>query len=552
MTAKPAEFDAREPAALAGAAAVLVGLGLAAWNAWTADAAFITFRYARNLVEGHGLVFNVGERVDGLKNPLWALWIALGMVFRVSPESWGVVSGVIAAAIILVLLLAFHLDLRGRLPVRKHTLPVACLATALHPDFSLFTTSGLETSAFMASVFVGYWMLVSGLTGGTPRPILSALLFGVSTLLRPDGLVFGAVAFLLLLITPPRRAATAMRFLLCLAAILGFAAAVRHLYYGAGAASPYEARFGGPARGFAYLGTYLQKYWVLFLSPFTIDAALWKGRGALLRADASPDPLVVHALAASAFAVAYTGYVVCVGGSATFARLLIPVTPYLAILLELALCSVSFERPFAYVELVIAALAVPMVTPRPTSGVERRGVIVNEYAKTDENALRVERRDAAVLSHFFGGLAVRVAFADREARLVFDANAPFAIDGGRAIHLGDAGVRYLVATFRPHFLLTSGEADRIDVSNVVPNVLVHLGPVTVRALRWDPALMKALGARGASFPDFVAYLDRYIRTMNGRSGDEVRSDYRKFRLFYFDGVQDPERRTAFEDRLHRE
>ena len=40
-----------------------------AWNVhhwwFVADDAFITFRYARNLVDGHGLVWNPGEAVEG-------------------------------------------------------------------------------------------------------------------------------------------------------------------------------------------------------------------------------------------------------------------------------------------------------------------------------------------------------------------------------------------------------------------------------------------------------------------------------------------------------
>lgn len=35
------------------------------------DDAMISMRYARNLAEGHGLVWNVGERVEGYTKPLW-------------------------------------------------------------------------------------------------------------------------------------------------------------------------------------------------------------------------------------------------------------------------------------------------------------------------------------------------------------------------------------------------------------------------------------------------------------------------------------------------
>jgi arabinofuranosyltransferase len=43
------------------------------------DDAFISYRYARNLVEGHGLVFNIGEYVEGYTNLLWTLLVAAAM-----------------------------------------------------------------------------------------------------------------------------------------------------------------------------------------------------------------------------------------------------------------------------------------------------------------------------------------------------------------------------------------------------------------------------------------------------------------------------------------
>src|SRR4051794_35154349 len=37
------------------------------------DDAYISFRYARNLADGFGLVFNPGEQVEGFSNLLWTL-----------------------------------------------------------------------------------------------------------------------------------------------------------------------------------------------------------------------------------------------------------------------------------------------------------------------------------------------------------------------------------------------------------------------------------------------------------------------------------------------
>ena len=51
------------------------------------DDAFISFRYVRNLLEGHGLVFNPGEYVEGYTNFLWILELAaIWRVLGIRPE----------------------------------------------------------------------------------------------------------------------------------------------------------------------------------------------------------------------------------------------------------------------------------------------------------------------------------------------------------------------------------------------------------------------------------------------------------------------------------
>ena len=42
----------------------------------TTDDPFITYRYAANLLAGHGPVFNIGERVEGFSSPLHLLLMA--------------------------------------------------------------------------------------------------------------------------------------------------------------------------------------------------------------------------------------------------------------------------------------------------------------------------------------------------------------------------------------------------------------------------------------------------------------------------------------------
>ena len=73
------------------------------WDAtrqrWLSDDAFISFRYAKNWSEGHGLVYNVGEWVEGYTNLLWTLWIGMGMRVGWQPEWFAHASSLSAFAV---------------------------------------------------------------------------------------------------------------------------------------------------------------------------------------------------------------------------------------------------------------------------------------------------------------------------------------------------------------------------------------------------------------------------------------------------------------------
>jgi arabinofuranosyltransferase len=75
--------------------AAVAGLVLLAWvNRFIQDDAFISFRYAENLVRGEGLVWNQGERVEGYSNFLWTILIAGGMKLGFEPVLLSQVLGV--------------------------------------------------------------------------------------------------------------------------------------------------------------------------------------------------------------------------------------------------------------------------------------------------------------------------------------------------------------------------------------------------------------------------------------------------------------------------
>ncbi len=80
--ARPPDTSSGWRAKLLWAAAGAAGGGLlifALLSAWVCDDAWFSLRSAWNLVNGHGLVFNPGERVQAFTSPLWTLLVSLPM-----------------------------------------------------------------------------------------------------------------------------------------------------------------------------------------------------------------------------------------------------------------------------------------------------------------------------------------------------------------------------------------------------------------------------------------------------------------------------------------
>ena len=131
-----------------GLSALAIGLGLS-FGVCTQDDAFISFRYAENLAQGNGLVFNVGERVEGFTNLSWTLLFAPIMSLGGEPVMASVFLGWIGVATLVALTGWF---------AQKHVGGVGAVAAgfvALDAQMVLEGVEGLETVAYASLITVG-------------------------------------------------------------------------------------------------------------------------------------------------------------------------------------------------------------------------------------------------------------------------------------------------------------------------------------------------------------------------------------------------------------
>ncbi|MFH0981434.1 MAG: hypothetical protein V2A79_07840 [Planctomycetota bacterium] len=569
----------------------LLALGWGVWRAsaatWVCDDAFISFRYARNLVEGLGLVFNAGERVEGYTNFLWTLWVALGLRLGFQAEPWAGFWGIVCYGGAIVLLSMIHFRLRGRLGHAGWALPIAALAGALHQDWQIYATSGLETSCFTVLLLVGYLLVVMA-QGRRPHLAVAGIAFGLAASTRPDGVLPAVVAGLYVLWRSPSRLRCGLVYTGTFLAIWVPFLVWRVWYYGDIVPNAYYAKSANLAwygQGWHYVALYFRRYGVLLAGPVLLIFAAAKLRFMPHnRAKPIASFLLPEAVLAAAIAFSYTFYVLRVGGDFMFARLLIPVTPFYLLLLDFGLISSSVLHTGWRLGIAVVLVAGLVVSKCPIPGRELRYGIANEPVYYGPELRAFLDRRAEVLARYFQGLPVRIGFFGTQAREVYRARLPMAIDcapgltdrfiarhvlvkRGRVGHEKLAPVPYLIDVRKLHFAFFEYADKILPLNDYVPDVWVVLDQIEGRVLHWDPVVMEvlrergaifvwgvrpssainlgALHERGAIFDDYPALLDRYIAGLDERSQDVVAGDFAKFQRFYFDHVQDPLREAAF-------
>lgn len=275
----------------------------------TQDDAYISFRYAENFLNGDGLVFNIGERVEGYTNFLWVMILALakglfGIDYLLTSQVLGVASG--AGLFVLLLLLVQH-HFEGRTWTFYTGLSLVMLSNLA---IAYWAIASLETAAFAC-------MAVSAVVSEYLRPRLTPALLIIASLLRPEGVVvFGVILIHRIL---QNRRFPIEYFLMYVLPLVPFAV-FKLTYYGSLFPNPYYAKSGV---GLEYILSGLEYAWyftktvgvfgVIFLLPLLAIRRLWE-RFSLLYI----------------YVFVYIAYIVWVGGDVLKVyRFFVPVIPVL-------------------------------------------------------------------------------------------------------------------------------------------------------------------------------------------------------------------------------
>ena len=169
------------------ALAVFLWTALRSWG-YLIDDTFITLRFARNLIEGSGLVFNPGERVEGYTSLALVLLAAPLLALGIDPVlGLGLLSGAMAAWT-LYLTARLEREVVGA-DVARPALSALFLLSA--GAFAYWSLRAMETLLFTALLLAA--IVVSLREARTGRWRGSGALFGLLALTRPEGPALFAV-----------------------------------------------------------------------------------------------------------------------------------------------------------------------------------------------------------------------------------------------------------------------------------------------------------------------------------------------------------------------
>lgn len=216
------------------------------------DDAMISMRYARNLADGSGLVWNPGEApVEGYTNLLWTLWMSVLHVVGL-PERLIALGVMLSGAGLLLATVALAGALSRRLSPDRGARLLAMLATALCYPLTYWTLRGMEVG-LLACLTTGAVLLALRLLdeGRRVDHALLALVVVAAVLTRTDAaILMGTIGIYLIWASPAgARVVNAASALVPLGATVVAHTAFRIAYYGDALPNTYYLKLGGVPLG---------------------------------------------------------------------------------------------------------------------------------------------------------------------------------------------------------------------------------------------------------------------------------------------------------------
>lgn len=161
------------------------------------DDSFITYRYIKNFTEGNGLVFNIGERVEGYTCFLWVMILSLvkllGFNFISASQTFGIIFYLAALFVTYRITSLLFEGIKNSLAKLLISLSPVIL-TFSNGAVAYWTVSGMETAMFSFFVTLGIYFFIKEFNSQYSLFPYSSLIFLLASLTRPEGNLIFAIA----------------------------------------------------------------------------------------------------------------------------------------------------------------------------------------------------------------------------------------------------------------------------------------------------------------------------------------------------------------------
>ena len=376
------------------------------------DDGFISFRYALNLSEGNGLVFNIGDKVEGYSNFLYTLLMVVPHLLGVDVESF---SNLMNMSFWLLGLWAVYSLCRRQFDFSVAAALATVLLLASNASYAIYATGGLETAMVISLVLTSLLLFTraSEHTGGKAKRwrIAASLVATCAMLTRLDAFIPLSLIFffqMLLMLdlayedaqrddsqgVIKRFMVMAMHALLPIGLLLTVYLTWKFFYYGDILPNTFYIKVAGAEsttltsnseRGMEYIKSFAQSYlywpasifllWMLLHSADVLTKLISISNLRALRKALSKQRHVIAATSLMTVLI-WSAYLVRVGGDFMEYRFALMLLPFLSLLLVYclsALTSSNKTRVFVLLVLVMASYQNNMYLGERPRGVESRG-----------------------------------------------------------------------------------------------------------------------------------------------------------------------------------
>jgi arabinofuranosyltransferase len=384
-----------------------------------AEDAFISFRFAKNLVSGNGLVWNLTEPpVEGYSNFLWVMLNAIALYLDVEVTLFSQFAGMVAGILVLVYVYRFAQNFLSKTRWGAFLPP---LFLACSGPFAAWACSGLETTFFTLWVVAAAYYTVSWQACGNIKTLSLAFSSAlIATLSRPEGFgIFAVLVLIILFLQNPHHQRKKHRttfFLALFFYIIPFSIYFiwRFSYFGFLLPNTFYAKTGGGYfqwyRGLCYLFYFGFHYLLPFIPlPFLI---LWNRAQPLVKFKLfQPASRSRAALMCLSLTVTYSVYIIWVGGDyMAMYRFLVPILPFIYLLISYGFMRLFEKGPtpvqrFVLIALLLFSIAATIVHSTP---LEERLFTKPTMTHGQYRGIQTERwhsRRLTAIGHFFKNYA---------------------------------------------------------------------------------------------------------------------------------------------------